>query len=189
MDQSMKRRFISFSFFLVMLMGALSACAAGELPMYSDVPTATATPTPSPLLEIIETPNPSPLPGPTETLSPNLLHEPINTPAPAEEKITETILTFQIPFAFGEKPEREKLRDIVRADFDNETQKDSFVRNYLAERGMDKSAPDGIYGYGRYRAEYYFNEEQEKYSFILHENMSKDKYYELIHCITFFDDD
>jgi hypothetical protein len=49
--------------------------------------------------------------------------KPINTPTPVDGKSTETIFSFYSSFYFDEKPEREKLRDIVRAYFDNKKSK------------------------------------------------------------------
>jgi hypothetical protein len=114
----------------------------------------------------------------------NKTPEPISLPDDVNKSITETVLSFSNP-SFGDQLEQEKLRDIVRAGFDDKEQMDSFVSAYLNERGMYKPIPDATYGYGDYYVEYYKNEELKKTSFILQED--ENMYF--VYCISFSWDD
>jgi hypothetical protein len=79
----------------------------------------------------------------------------------------------------------EKLRDIIRAVFDDKEQTDSFVNSYLNERGMYEPEPDAEYSYDEFLVQYYTNEEIRKTAFILRQGFGR--YF--LHCITMSWDD
>lgn len=97
----------------------------------------------------------------------------------------EKVLQFSEIFTLGKTLEDEKLKDIVRASFDDKEEFDLFVKEYLTEREMYKEEPDKVYGYGDYFADYYVDESRERFSLILYENI----HHYFVTCVTFSSND